>query len=72
MKYLLITVVICMSYMQSGCIYQKNPTQESPTAVSSEPASSAPSECQAITRDIDKAAKRLYELELLSNSKQCH
>jgi len=72
MKHLLVMVVICMTYMQSGCIFQKNLTQESPAAVPSEPTSSAPSECQAITRDIDKAAKRLNELELLSNSKQCH
>jgi len=79
MKYFLITAVSCLTFMQSGCsLYQKISTQKSPAAVSSEPASPASSvspaasECQSLEHEIDKARKRLNELELLSNSKQCH
>lgn len=79
MKYLLASAIICMTFMQSGCsLYQKTFTQKSPAVVSSEPAapassvSPAASECQSLAYEIDRARKRLNELELLSNSKQCH
>ena len=78
MKYLLIMAAIFLTFMQSGCsLYQKIFTQKSPTVVPREATPNASSshslsECQAISHDIDRAAKRLNELELLSNSKQCH
>ena len=80
MKYLLIMAAIFLTSMQSGCsLYQKIFTQKSPavapreaTPKASSTVSHSLSECQAISHDIDRAAKRLNELELLSNSKQCH
>ena len=68
MNHFFTAVVICMTFMQSGCSHKELPAQ-APTAVSVEANSL---ECQAITHDIDRLEKRLNELELSRNSKQCH